>query len=90
MAKCVQCSAEMGCSCNLINGFCARCYNLNLENTGQAPAKRKTGRVVYEQNSLNTVPNTEFNVILKSTGMSKEEKLRRINEILEKAINNQQ
>ena len=42
-------------------------------------------RKVFKQ-LPNAPPNTEFEVILNTPGLTREEKLRRINDILEKAI----
>ena len=88
MARCGKCNSDVGCACNLIGELCARCYNLSLDNSGEGVVSRtRRKRVVYD-NPVNPAPNTEFEIILKTTGLSKEEKLRRINDILEKAILN--
>ncbi len=87
MASCNQCRSEVGCSCNLISGVCLMCYNRSLDVNAvnyQPLIKKSTKRVRYINESVNP-PNTEFEVILKTPSISKEEKIRRINDILEKA-----
>lgn len=77
MAKCSGCGRGVGCSCNLIGGLCTKCY----ANTGYGQAVTTSTRI----NATSSEPNSEFNDILNTTGISREEKLRRINEILERA-----
>jgi hypothetical protein len=86
MANCSQCGRDVGCGCNLISGSCAGCYNKTLDNNDQSTVTRKktSKRVVYV-NQPDAPPNTEFNEILKAQGLSRQEKLKRINDILEKA-----
>jgi hypothetical protein len=83
MANCLQCSKEVGCACNLISNVCLTCYSSNLE-TGTTFIKPTTTRVVYE-NTVPEEPGNEFTQILSTPGITKEEKIRRINNILEKA-----
>ncbi len=82
MAQCTKCGKSVGCSCSLIGGLCTTCYSEG--NTDQFVAKKAT-RKVFKQ-LPNAPPNTEFEVILNTPGLTREEKLRRINDILEKAI----
>jgi hypothetical protein len=82
MASCSSCSKDVGCGCNLIGGLCTTCYGTNL--TPGTEIKRRTSRVIYSQPG-DPLPNTEFEIILKTQGLSKEEKIKRINDILEKA-----
>lgn len=82
MAQCKDCGKAVSCSCTLIGGYCPACFS---KNSALPPAERKkTARVVFKQ-PVDPKPNTEFEEILHTTGISREEKLRRINEILEKA-----
>lgn len=82
MASCNVCGKEVGCGCNLTNGSCHSCIGKTTEAT--SPLKKSTQRVVYS-NTVEPRPNTEFEQILMTTTLSKAEKIRRINEILEKA-----
>lgn len=86
MAHCVQCGKEVGCACNLISGKCAGCFNKSLTEDPQPTITKKkhAKRVVYV-NQPDAPPNTEFSEILKAQGLTREEKLKRINDILEKA-----
>lgn len=86
MANCSQCGKDVGCGCNLVGGFCMTCYSKSLSDEGLVTQKQKksSGRIIY-YNSDNNQPNTEFETILKTSGLSKEEKIKRINDILEKA-----
>lgn len=87
MANCIKCSRDVGCSCNLVDGFCLSCYSVNINETGITPTHKKSKRVVYNNTVKNGgEPNTEFEVILKTPGLTKEEKLKKINDILTKAI----
>ncbi len=84
MAKCSKCGKEVGCACNLISGSCHTCYNQDVTLTSaQAQALQ-----VSLPKLQNPPPNTEFDSILNTKGLSKEEKLKRINDILEKGIQN--
>lgn len=87
MAHCNQCGKDVGCGCNLINGACAACYNKSLDSSAvdYQPLKKSTGRVRYKKPQVDPPPNTEFEEILKIKTLSKEEKIRRINDILERA-----
>lgn len=75
MATCKKCGASYGCSCNLIDGFCHTCYNHNIS----TPSPPLVPEPQHDS--------TEFERILKTEGLSKEEKLKRINAILENAKN---
>ena len=86
MAHCSQCGKDVGCGCNLINGSCATCYSktANAADVTSGTPKKRTKRIKYD-NKTEPPPNTEFEVILRTQGLSKEEKIKRINDILEKA-----
>lgn len=84
MASCSKCGKGVGCSCNLIEGLCPTCYSAKATNNQTTIQTRSTERVVYS-NTPEPPPNTEFDAILGIQNISKEEKIRRINEILEKA-----
>lgn len=78
MAKCSKCGKEVGCGCNLISGSCHTCYSKDITlTTSQAQALQ-----------VPIAPNTDFEKILNTQGLSKEEKLKRINDILEKGMQN--
>jgi hypothetical protein len=79
MASCNSCRREVGCSCNLIQGQCVSCYSKTF------PITVQTNTVKYSD--PNAQPNTSFDAILNDYSLSQEEKLRRINEILEQAKN---
>lgn len=87
MAHCSQCGKDVGCGCNLISGSCATCYSktLNTEEGATLEAPKKRAKRVKYNNKTEPPPNTEFEIILRTQGLSKEEKIRRINDILEKA-----
>lgn len=88
MATCSKCGKSVGCGCNLISGKCHVCFNetvSGIQSTEGEPKKKQTRRIVYPQPTVTTEPNTEFEKILKVKGISKEEKIKRINDILEKA-----
>lgn len=76
MAKCSKCGRDVGCSCNLIGGSCHKC----VSDVGYT----STQTLVYQQPD-DAKPVSEFTTILNTPNISKEEKLRRINEILERA-----
>lgn len=80
MAKCSTCRREVGCSCNLIQGQCAKCF---------AESGYGGGTITYSTQTVTQTtsdqPNMEFENILNTQGISQEEKLRRINAILEQA-----
>lgn len=86
MARCKKCSRDVGCSCNLFSGYCAKCYG-SLPDTTAYQRKNKEQPTTISL-KLEAPANTEFTQILKSQGLSKEEKLKRINQILEKARQN--
>ena len=86
MAKCVKCGKEVGCACNLITGSCHTCYNKQVSLTdSQAQALQVK---IPSPATYSPPPNTEFEKILNTQGLSKEEKLKRINDILEKGMQN--
>lgn len=88
MAACSQCGTNVGCACHLIAGVCMTCYNKNLGTNGdgeQTLFQKKRPKKVIHFPSIETPPNTEFTEILQNTALSREEKLKRINNILEKA-----
>lgn len=87
MAHCSQCGKDVGCGCNLISGSCATCYSKTVNSTEDATLatpKKRPKRVVYSK-PVEPPPNTEFEIILRTQGLSKEQKIKRINDILEKA-----
>lgn len=84
MASCGQCGREVGCPCNLIGAKCMKCYNESLP--VEAPrVNRATRKKIVKFSKADAQPVTEFTTILQTPGISKQEKVRRINEILEKA-----
>jgi hypothetical protein len=86
MANCSRCGKEVGCACNLISGSCHSCYNKNLDkDDAQSIVKKKSSKRIVYKNDPQAPPNTEFTEILKTQGLSRQEKLKRINDILEKA-----
>jgi hypothetical protein len=91
MAHCSQCGKDVGCGCNLVegSGMCISCFSSNLPQSSQPTAfvKKSTKKVVYS-NPVSPQPNTEFDIILNNKGLSKEEKIKRINDTLEKARQN--
>ena len=83
MASCSKCGKGVGCSCNLIEGLCPSCYSAKVNGDQPTTLTKSTQRIVY--NNSEPPANTEFDIILNTKSLSKEEKLRRINDILEKA-----
>jgi hypothetical protein len=84
MASCSQCGKDVGCGCNLINGQCMSCYNAALPL--EAPRVNKaTRKKIVKFSQPDAQPVTEFEQILQTPNITKQEKIRRINEILEKA-----
>ncbi len=83
--NCSKCGKDVGCGCNLVNGACLNCYGKEVERN---PDFRKTTSKVkqHKQPPSSPEPNNEFVNILRTQGISKEEKLKRINKILEDAI----
>jgi hypothetical protein len=82
MASCKSCGSEVGCGCNLIDGLCTACYG--KQDIHHSSVKTKMKKIVYPQSD--PVQETgEFVNILNTKSISKEEKIRRINEILTKA-----
>jgi hypothetical protein len=86
MARCGNCNRDVGCGCNLINGVCGSCYGEGYVNDKVVGKKKPTQKIVYPK-LPNPEENTEFNQILKMKNLSREEKLKRINDILERAKN---
>jgi NMD protein affecting ribosome stability and mRNA decay len=84
MVSCSKCGKGVGCGCNLIDGLCTSCYSAKVTNNQTTIQTRSTERIRYD-NTPEPPPNTEFDTILNIQSISKEEKIRRINEILEKA-----
>jgi hypothetical protein len=79
MAKCTKCGKEVGCSCSLIGGSCHTCYNQQTSVIDNPVTWKQT-------QTSNPSPNTEFDKILNQKGLTKTEKLKRINDILEKGV----
>lgn len=87
MANCSHCNSEVGCACNLVGGLCTSCYAKRQSSPEQfTPLKKSSNRVIYTRPPNNQPPNTEFGEILATKGLSKEEKIKRINDILERKI----
>ena len=84
MAQCSNCGKSVGCSCSLIGGLCTVCYSEGIQNNTDI-VKKTTSRKVFKQ-LPDAPPNTEFELILNTSGLTRDEKLRRINDILEKAM----
>lgn len=75
MANCITCNVETSCSCTLIEGRCVACYTaLKSE---QEPANPDYFPFNVESATISEVT--------QSRGISTQEQLRRINEILLKA-----
>ena len=87
MASCGKCNKDVGCGCNLVTGMCVSCYSKYVADGGTPYSSKitKTRSVRYTAPPKEAPPLTEFESILKSEGMSREEKLKRINDILEQA-----
>jgi hypothetical protein len=83
MANCGKCAKEVGCGCNLVHGLCMSCYNEGLDSS--APQMRTTSRQTYNLTLKQPVAPTEFETILNSPTMTKQEKLNRINDIINNA-----
>lgn len=84
MASCSKCGKNVGCGCNLVGGLCLQCYSVN--STISTPSKKKsTYKKVVSYSQPDAKPLEGFEEILQIPNISKEEKIRRINEILEKA-----
>lgn len=84
MAHCGQCGKDVGCACTLIAGKCAKCFSENKSSPDTQRVQKSRRKVVYK-NDPQAPPNDEFSIILNDRGLSREEKLKRINQILEKA-----
>ena len=55
MANCIQCGKDVGCACNLINGFCKKCF--------KAPTPAKNNEKLVELRAdCKTIP--ELNLLL--------------------------
>lgn len=85
MANCNQCGRDVGCGCNLVNGMCLGCIAKNENNSPLTPNRK---RPRYTASKAEAPPLVGFEGILKTQNISKEEKIRRINEILEQARKN--
>lgn len=83
MANCGKCGKEVGCGCNLVSGQCMSCYNEGLDHS--APQMKTTSRQTYNLTLKEPVVPTEFENILNSSTMTKQEKLKRINDIIDSA-----
>lgn len=81
MANCSKCGRDVGCGCNLIDSKCMSCYNEGLDHS--APQMAVTARKIYNLTLTEPTPQTEFEVILNTQGLSKDEKLKRINDIIQ-------
>lgn len=86
MAKCSKCEREVGCACNLIDNKCMKCYSdfasrngLSIEVDLKKSKKRKLEKIQEEKSAVES----PLKQILQTKGISREEKLRRINEIIE-------
>lgn len=77
MASCTECNSFVSCSCSLIQGKCLNCY------TEQKAAEEPTNPEYLPFNAESTT----ITEVAQSTGIPKEEQLRRINEILLNARN---
>jgi hypothetical protein len=87
MASCRKCGKGVGCSCNLIEGYCPSCYNTNAITPSITTNIKRTISTNLIQYSQPDAPATssEFEDIVNTPNISKAEKIRRINEILERA-----
>jgi hypothetical protein len=83
MANCNQCGKDVGCGCNLVGGVCVGCYS-KAQAEGQSLAPQRK-RERYVAPPREPAPLTTFETIFKQKGLSKEEKIKRINDILENA-----
>lgn len=90
MASCGKCGKNVGCGCNLTQGYCVTCYAEKIESGEQVQAemKRKSiKRVKFTKPPVDPPENTQFIEILQTQTLTREEKLKRINNILEQARN---
>lgn len=79
MASCSSCKVDVGCGCNLNDdGMCTTCLGK------QSTITTRSTSVPLQMNSQPPA-SPEFVNILKQPGLTKEEKLKRINDILEAA-----
>ena len=85
MATCNQCGKNVGCGCNLIEGACVGCYSKMSQEEKTTLPNKKNKKVRYKAPPKEAPPLTEFETILHTQNISKDEKIRRINDILEKA-----
>lgn len=85
MASCSKCGKNVGCACNLAQGMCLQCYNANMNVSPATTVGKSTYSSPVQYSQPDAKPITEFEQILQTPGISKQEKIRRINEILEKA-----
>jgi hypothetical protein len=84
MASCGKCGRDVGCGCNLIDGVCMSCYNATLPQDSPT-VSRATRKQIVSYSQPDAKPITEFEQILNTPNITKQEKIRRINDILEKA-----
>lgn len=84
MANCSTCKRDVGCSCNLQHGQCLSCYSKSLATSDSSSTTLVRTRTVTFSDP-NAEPVSGFNEIINDTSITQEEKLRRINEILEQA-----
>lgn len=86
MASCGNCGKEVGCACNLISGACVTCFSkAQADGTTLTTTNSKSSKRVRYSKEVSSDAGTEFEQILRTAGLTKEEKLKRINDILEKA-----
>ena len=78
MANCSNCKVDVGCPCNLHNTLCVSCYSKGI--TPPARSSKIINQIVSTENER---PITVFTMILGNKELTREEKLNRINKILE-------
>lgn len=79
MANCSKCGLQVSCGCSLIEGACSTCY---MQSNQQSPSHPF---VQVNLQGVNAPQPVTFEAILNEGTLSKEEKLKRINDIIEKA-----
>jgi hypothetical protein len=77
MASCSSCGTNVGCGCNLTDGMCVTCYGK------QSSTTTRSTNVTLQ--TIQPSGSPEFVNILNQVGLTQEEKLKRINDILEAA-----
>lgn len=75
MANCITCNKEVSCACTLIEGKCITCYS-------EFNSQQEPNNPVYFPFNAET---STINDVTQAVGISTEEQIRRINEILLKA-----